>query len=157
MARVSPDLAQHLKRYREDSVHPFVLSTVSDRVETWSRPGMLLIGDAAHTMSPVGEQGLNIAIRDAVVAANHLVGAFEASPTATTIDEAGQRIEQERIPEVSQIQRIQALPPRFLLRNTLLSRIILSILPTILGSRVSFVRDRFLPFAFGVTDVKLKD
>ncbi len=117
---------------------------------------MLLIGDAAHTMSPVGAQGLNIAIRDAVVSANHLVATFEASPTATTIDEAAQRIEQERVPEVSQIQRIQALPPRFLFRDSLLSRMILSLLPTILGSRVSFIRDRFLPFAFGVTDVKLK-
>ena len=156
MAHVSSDLAQHLKQYREDSVHPFVLSTVSDRVERWSRPGMLLIGDAAHTMSPVGGQGLNIAIRDAVVAANHLVDVFEASPTSTSIDEAAKSIEQERLPEVSQIQRMQALPPRILFSDSLMSRILLSILPTIMGSGVSFVRNRFLPFAFGVTDVKLR-
>ena len=79
MARhASPDLAAHLLEHRGDATAPFLLSTVSDRVDRWTRPGLLLIGDAAHTMSPVGAQGLNIAIRDAVVAANHLVPALEA-------------------------------------------------------------------------------
>ena len=87
---------EHLRQFREESVQVFVLSTVSDRVERWSRPGMLLIGDAAHTMSPVGGQGLNIAIRDAIVTANHLVGPLTGSSAPITIDEAARRIEQER-------------------------------------------------------------
>ena len=106
-------------------------------------------------MSPVGAQGLNIAIRDAIVAANHLVGMLAGSPTPSSIDEAAQRIEQERVPEVSQIQRMQALPPRVLLRDSLLSRLVLLLLPKILGSRVSPAKRRGLPFAIGVTDVKL--
>ncbi len=49
-----------------------MLSPVSDRVSEWSRPGLMVLGDAAHTMSPVGAQGLNVAIRDGVVAAPRL-------------------------------------------------------------------------------------
>ena len=116
---------------------------------------MLLIGDAAHTMSPVGGQGLNIAIRDAIVAANHLVGALEGSPTPTTIDEAAQRIEQERVPEVSQIQRMQAQPPRVLLRDSVLNRLVLLLLPTLLGSGFAPVQRRGSLLLFGVAEVKL--
>ena len=116
---------------------------------------MLLIGDAAHTMSPVGGQGLNIAIRDAIVAANHLVGALVGSSAPITIDEAAQRIEQERVPEVSKIQRMQALPPRVLLSDSLWNRLVLLLLSTLLGSGFAPVQRRGLLLAFGVAEVKL--
>lgn len=48
------------------------LSVESSRCRRWYRPGLLLIGDAAHVMSPVGGVGINYAIQDAVVAANIL-------------------------------------------------------------------------------------
>jgi 2-polyprenyl-6-methoxyphenol hydroxylase-like FAD-dependent oxidoreductase len=48
------------------------LSVESSRVTRWHKPGLLLIGDAAHVMSPVGGVGINYAIQDAVVAANVL-------------------------------------------------------------------------------------
>jgi len=51
-----------------------MLSVESSRVKRWHRPGVLLIGDAAHVMSPVGGVGINYAIQDAVVAANVLAG-----------------------------------------------------------------------------------
>ncbi len=51
-----------------------ILSVVTGRVERWHRPGLLLIGDAAHVMSPVGGVGINYAIHDAVAAANVLSG-----------------------------------------------------------------------------------
>ena len=44
----------------------------------WHKPGLLLIGDAAHVMSPVGGVGINYAIQDAVVAANVLAGPLKA-------------------------------------------------------------------------------
>jgi 2-polyprenyl-6-methoxyphenol hydroxylase-like FAD-dependent oxidoreductase len=43
-----------------------------DRLERWSRPGLLCIGDSAHAMSPIGGVGINLAIQDAVAAANLL-------------------------------------------------------------------------------------
>jgi 2-polyprenyl-6-methoxyphenol hydroxylase-like FAD-dependent oxidoreductase len=49
-----------------------LLSVSIDRLRTWYRPGLLCIGDAAHAMSPVGGVGINLAIQDAVAAANLL-------------------------------------------------------------------------------------
>lgn len=51
-----------------------LLTVQVNRAKTWSRPGLLCIGDAAHAMSPVGGVGVNLAIQDAVAAAN-LLGA----------------------------------------------------------------------------------
>src|SRR5207253_1894580 len=50
----------------------------SSRVRRWHRPGLLLIGDAAHVMSPVGGVGINYAIQDAVAASNLLSGPLKA-------------------------------------------------------------------------------
>ena len=51
-----------------------LLTVKVDRLETWHQPGLLCIGDAAHAMSPVGGVGINLAIQDAIAAANLLVG-----------------------------------------------------------------------------------
>ncbi len=55
-----------------------LLSVESNRLPLWHRPGLLLIGDAAHVMSPVGGVGINYAIQDAVVAANLLTAPLKA-------------------------------------------------------------------------------
>src|SRR5262249_61408016 len=49
-----------------------LLSVAVERLEKWWKPGVLCIGDAAHTMSPIGGVGINIAVQDAVAAANIL-------------------------------------------------------------------------------------
>lgn len=53
-----------------------LLSVALDRLVEWSRPGLLAIGDAAHAMSPVGGIGINLAIQDAVAAANVLAASL---------------------------------------------------------------------------------
>ena len=53
-----------------------LLTVAVDRLRSWHRPGLLCIGDAAHAMSPNGGLGINLAIQDAVAAANILAPAF---------------------------------------------------------------------------------
>ncbi len=53
-----------------------LLSVTVDRLERWYKPGLLCLGDAAHAMSPVGGVGINLAIQDAVAAANILASAL---------------------------------------------------------------------------------
>ena len=67
-----PWLADRVEPQLTDWRQTFLLSVESDRLVRWYRPGLLLIGDAAHTMSPVGGVGINYAIQDAVAAANLL-------------------------------------------------------------------------------------
>jgi 2-polyprenyl-6-methoxyphenol hydroxylase-like FAD-dependent oxidoreductase len=51
-----------------------LLTVAVDRMPVWHRPGLLCIGDAAHAMSPIGGVGVNLAVQDAVAAANILCG-----------------------------------------------------------------------------------
>jgi 2-polyprenyl-6-methoxyphenol hydroxylase-like FAD-dependent oxidoreductase len=53
-----------------------LLAVAVDRLPQWYRPGLLCIGDAAHAMSPIGGVGINLAVQDAVAAANALYPAF---------------------------------------------------------------------------------
>ena len=64
------------------------------RTDRWSEPGLLLIGDAAHVISPVGGNGVNFAVLDAVEAANRLVGPLLADPVQpTAVDAATAAVE----------------------------------------------------------------
>src|SRR5207249_33938 len=61
-----------------------LLTVLVDRLTTWYRPGLLCLGDAAHAMSPVGGVGINLAIQDAVAAANRLAGPLRGRRVTTT-------------------------------------------------------------------------
>ncbi|MEH6661892.1 MAG: FAD-dependent oxidoreductase [Parasphingorhabdus sp.] len=66
-----PDLAEAFSQITSwDQVK--MLEVALDRLERWHRPGLLAIGDAAHAMSPIAGVGINIAVQDAVTAANVL-------------------------------------------------------------------------------------
>jgi 2-polyprenyl-6-methoxyphenol hydroxylase-like FAD-dependent oxidoreductase len=84
-----------------------LLNVVCGRLSRWTVPGLLLIGDAAHPMSPVGGQGVNLALRDALVAANNLVPALISSAGLEVIDAAAARVETERLPEITAAQQMQ--------------------------------------------------
>jgi 2-polyprenyl-6-methoxyphenol hydroxylase-like FAD-dependent oxidoreductase len=72
VARLAPFAADRLAELASwDDVK--LLTVRVDRARRWWRPGLLCIGDAAHAMSPVGGVGINLAIQDAVAAANRLL------------------------------------------------------------------------------------
>jgi len=71
MAQVAPFGAERMAEVDEwDKLK--LLSIRIDRLDRWMKPGVLCIGDAAHAMSPIGGVGVNLAIQDAVAAANML-------------------------------------------------------------------------------------
>ncbi len=88
-----------------------LLTVLVDRLRKWYRPGLLCIGDAAHAMSPVGGVGINLAIQDAVAAANILARPLSENYVSlshlqklqwrrefpTRVTQRGQVIVQERI------------------------------------------------------------
>lgn len=71
IAEMAPEFADRVDEI-QDWRQTSLLSVEAGRIKQWFRPGLLLIGDAAHVMSPVGGVGINYAIQDAVVAANVL-------------------------------------------------------------------------------------
>jgi 2-polyprenyl-6-methoxyphenol hydroxylase-like FAD-dependent oxidoreductase len=95
-----------------------LLTVKVDRLRKWYRPGLLCIGDAAHAMSPVGGVGINLAIQDAVAAANRLTGPLRAG-TASEND-------------LAEVQRRRTLPTRATqwlqvqVQNRILSRVLAS-------------------------------
>jgi 2-polyprenyl-6-methoxyphenol hydroxylase-like FAD-dependent oxidoreductase len=83
-----------------------LLSVSLDRLTRWHRPGLLAIGDAAHAMSPVGGVGINLAIQDAVAAANILAGPMAAGADP---DPLLQRVQDRRMFPVKVIQGMQRM------------------------------------------------
>jgi 2-polyprenyl-6-methoxyphenol hydroxylase-like FAD-dependent oxidoreductase len=85
VAEAAPFLAA--KTAELESVDDIKLLTVTvDRLEHWSKPGLLFIGDAAHAMSPVGGVGINLAVQDAIAAANLLAGPLVAGKALSAHD-----------------------------------------------------------------------
>ena len=73
LVALSPFLGRRVEKLASwDDVK--LLTVAVDRLRRWHRPGLLCIGDAAHAMSPIGGVGINLAIQDAVAAANRLAG-----------------------------------------------------------------------------------
>src|SRR5262249_35178974 len=83
-----------------------LLTVRVDRARRWPRPGLLCIGDAAHAMSPIGGVGINLAIQDAVAAANRLAAPLRAG---TVTDDDLQAVQRRRELPTRITQRIQLL------------------------------------------------
>lgn len=95
-----------------------VLSVESSRLRRWYRPGLLLIGDAAHVMSPVAGVGINYAIQDAVVAANMLSESLKAG--RAPINELA-KVQRAREWPTCIIQALQNAIQRGVVKNVLAS------------------------------------
>jgi 2-polyprenyl-6-methoxyphenol hydroxylase-like FAD-dependent oxidoreductase len=97
LARIVPFAADRTGEIADwDAVKLLTVSV--DRLNQWARPGLLCLGDAAHTMSPIGGVGINLAIQDAVATANILAGKLRAG--AVTLD------------DLNAVQRRRAFPTR---------------------------------------------
>jgi 2-polyprenyl-6-methoxyphenol hydroxylase-like FAD-dependent oxidoreductase len=103
---LAPELAdvhEHVRSWSDISM----LEIFTAVVPRWSRPGLVLIGDAAHTLSPVLAQGVNHAIIDAVTLAPLVADALGAPDTAAALDAAGLAFQQAREASVARARGLQ--------------------------------------------------
>jgi 2-polyprenyl-6-methoxyphenol hydroxylase-like FAD-dependent oxidoreductase len=113
-----PQFAKHVEALTD--WHQFTLLSVeSSRCPLWHKPGLLVIGDAAHVMSPVGGVGINYAIQDAVVAANVLTGPLK---TGTVMDADLAEVQRQREWPTRVIQSFQSLMQKNLIARVLQSQ-----------------------------------
>jgi 2-polyprenyl-6-methoxyphenol hydroxylase-like FAD-dependent oxidoreductase len=118
IAEVAPMVAEAVQTL--SSWEEVKLLTVSlDRLERWHRPGLLVIGDAAHAMSPVGGVGINVAIQDAVAAANVLAGPMAAGADP---DPLLRLVEKRRLPAVRVTQAFQKAVQKRIISRLLMRR-----------------------------------
>ncbi len=97
-----------------DKVH--LLRVTIDHLERWHVPGLLCIGDAAHAMSPIGGVGINLAIQDAVAAANILAAPLlEQRVTEADLD----RVERRRRLPARAVQVVQSFIQKRVIRRVL--------------------------------------
>jgi 2-polyprenyl-6-methoxyphenol hydroxylase-like FAD-dependent oxidoreductase len=115
IADIAPFLASRAREIADwNSVK--LLTVAVDRLRRWSQPGLLCIGDCAHAMSPVGGVGINLAIQDAVAAANIL-----ASPLllGTFSDQVLSQVQRRRSFPTRMTQGIQVFMHRKFIRPSL--------------------------------------
>ena len=98
-----------------------LLTVELDRLTRWHRPGLLAIGDAAHAMSPIGGVGINLAVQDAVAAANYLAGPMAEG---SDVDDLLWRVQRRRMLPTRIIQAMQRAA-----QNRLIDRIVLRNVP----------------------------
>jgi 2-polyprenyl-6-methoxyphenol hydroxylase-like FAD-dependent oxidoreductase len=106
IAEAAPELAESARALAAmDDVK--LLTVKVDRLAQWWRPGFLCIGDAAHAMSPVGGVGVNLAVQDAVAAANILAPGLSAGDD---VDALLRRVQRRRsLPtRLTQFAQVQA-------------------------------------------------
>ena len=118
ISEIAPRFAKHAESLTDWS-QLTLLSVESSRCPVWHKPGLLLIGDAAHVMSPVGGVGINYAIQDAVVAANVLGGPL-MSGKVTDLDLA--EVQRQREWPTKIIQRFQAFMQKRVIASALESQ-----------------------------------
>jgi len=114
---VAPLLRDRVQELRSwDDVK--LLTVKIDRLARWHRRGLLCIGDAAHAMSPVGGVGINLAVQDAVAAANRLAAPLRAG---TLSEDDLTAVQQRRMFPTRMTQRLQVF-----IQNNVLSRVLAS-------------------------------
>lgn len=159
-ASLSPAwLAEHFRHHADTIESPIKLSVVVGCCPQWHAPGILLLGDAAHPMSPVRAQGINIALRDVIVATNHLVPILSANAEHQQIDLALSQIQAEREPEIIRAQQLQlqeATQGELLRKNSLVRSLLVQFAPLLSTIIKNSWLHRQHKMRQGITQVNLK-
>ncbi len=142
LAAVLPEWADRLETLKEWK-QISVLSVESSRLSRWYCPGLLLIGDAAHVMSPIGGVGINYAIQDAVVAANVLTQPLTSGRLRISDLAAVQR---QREWPTRVIQAFQNTMQKQIFANVLASNKSISISPVLRPPVIRNLPARFIAF-----------
>ncbi|MEV4636657.1 FAD-dependent monooxygenase [Actinoplanes sp. NPDC049548] len=130
-----------------------LLDVFSGCATEWVRDGLVLIGDSAHTHSPIGAQGINLAVQDAVVLHPILVAALRAgSPSAASL----RPFERIRRPHIGRMMKIQALQSKAMFSS---GRVVSKIRPQLAAavSRTPLYRPVMRQIAFGDRTVRVAD
>jgi len=128
VARAAPELASAVHTL-EDWAQVKLLSVSLDRLTRWWRPGLLAIGDAAHAMSPVGGVGINLAIQDAVAAANILAGPLAKGDD---VDPLLANVQERREFPTKVVQRVQKAVHDRILTPLVVRKAVLTKVPLVL-------------------------
>jgi 2-polyprenyl-6-methoxyphenol hydroxylase-like FAD-dependent oxidoreductase len=157
----APDwLAPYFRSLSGSIDKPILLSVSVGRCSQWYKPGLLLLGDAVHPMSPIRAQGINMALRDAIVAANYLLPIFTQGGSLDAIDRSLPQIQREREPEIIKVQQLQQdeVNQGELIRNFPPLRHTISRLAPLIGwgARKSWLH-RQLQLRQGLTEIGLED
>jgi len=118
LLRLAPELGSRVQEIRDWS-DVKLLTVRSNHVRRWWRRGLLLIGDAAHAMSPIGGVGLNLAIQDAVATHNILAGGLLRGHP---VDKLLARVERRRRRPTVFTQHFQALLQSTVIKPVLAGR-----------------------------------
>ena len=157
LSAVVPAWQDRFARHLTDWKKCPVLNVESSRLLVWHKPGLLLIGDAAHVMSPVGGVGINYAIGDAIETANQLAGKLKAGAVTDSDLAAVQRVREWPVKFIQGVQKriqdqvIAAALKQVAFRMPLAARILTStpglrwIVPTIIGWGVRPARVKAIP------------
>jgi 2-polyprenyl-6-methoxyphenol hydroxylase-like FAD-dependent oxidoreductase len=125
VAHAAPELAPVVGTLKDwDQVK--LLSVSLDRLTCWWRPGLLAIGDAAHAMSPVGGVGINLAIQDAVAAANILAAPLAAG---RDVDPLLKKVQERRLFPTRVVQAVQKAVHDRVLTPLIVRKIVLDKVP----------------------------
>ncbi len=115
IVRLAPAFADRVDELKDwDQIK--LLTVAVNRLRRWHRPGLLCIGDAAHAMSPIGGVGVNLAVQDAVAAANLL---WQPLKTRTLREEDLERVQRRREFPTRVTQRLQVI-----VQNNVIDRVL---------------------------------
>jgi 2-polyprenyl-6-methoxyphenol hydroxylase-like FAD-dependent oxidoreductase len=115
IVRLAPAFADRVDELKDwDQIK--LLTVAVNRLRRWHRPGLLCVGDAAHAMSPIGGVGVNLAVQDAVAAANLL---WQPLKTRTLREDDLERVQRRREFPTRVTQRLQVI-----VQNNVIDRVL---------------------------------